>query len=165
MNPVVAKNEFESKIVKNVQEHGCHVNLVFDPEQQEPNFAYSVGFQETVNQPEVIVFGLSREMMHFMVNETWRLCSTGLRLEDWTEVNGLLDGYKCILRRIPSQNIEPEYFNSALWYHEKRTGEALKEAVQIVWPGALDGLFPWDEGCDGGVQQSQPQLYLTEMNS
>jgi hypothetical protein len=32
--------------------------------------------------------------------------------------------------------------------------------VQIVWPGKLDGLFPWEEGCNELVIERQLPLYL-----
>lgn len=165
MNAVVATDEYEQGILDNVREYGCHVTFVFDPDQEEPDFAYSVGFPETVGQPEVIIFGLPREVMHFVVNEVRRQCESGLELQDWTEIGDLLEGHACVVRRIPSQNIKREYFNSALWYHHERTGDVLEDAVQIVWPSAVSGLFPWEEGCHEDVRLLQPPLYSTELNS
>ncbi len=156
---------FERNIVANVREHGCHINYVFDPEGVEPDFAYSVGFPETVGQPEVIVFGLSREVMHFMINEILRQCRDGLQLEDGLAISGLLEGHECIACAIPPRDIVREHFNSALWFRQFTTGEQAIDACQIVWPSAVDGLFPWEDGCDDSVRNFQPCLFAEEAQS
>lgn len=165
MSAVTASNDFERKIIDNVAAHGCHINFVFDPEGDEPSFAYSVGFEHTVGKPEVIVFGLPNEIIQPMINIILRLCKEGLVMNDWTQVDGLLDGHRCFARNVIPEFIVPEYFNSAIWYHRSRTGEQLSRAVQIVWPGAVDGLFPWDEACDAGVRDWQPALWTRNLNS
>lgn len=150
---------FERKIVGNVCKHGCHINYVFDPDEEEPNFAYSVGFPATLNQPEVIVFGLSQDVMGFMINETLRKCRRGFQLTDRAEISGLLEGHRCIMRAIQPHFIIPDYFNSAMWYRRYKIGDHMLDAFQIVWPGAQDGLFPWQDGCAEIVREAQPALY------
>lgn len=164
MSAVTASNDFERKIIDNVAAHGCHINFVFDPKGDEPSFAYSVGFEETVGQPEVIIFGLPNEIMQPMINDALRLCREGLVLQDMVQVDGLLEGFPCFVRDVIPEKILPEYFNSAIWYHRARTGVPLSHAVQIVWPD-LDGLFPWEEGCDAGVRDWQPALWTRNLNS
>ncbi|HVJ02412.1 MAG TPA: DUF4262 domain-containing protein [Sphingomonas sp.] len=152
-------NDYEQSIVRHVRESGCHINIVSDPDGSEPPFAYSVGFPETIGQPEVIVFGLGSRLMANMINETLSQCRSGLVLAEGARVGGLLDGFDCVLRAVTPENIMPDYFNSALWYQRRRTGERLDAAFQIVWPGYHDGLFPWEEGVDPSVPESQPALY------
>lgn len=149
---------FEQKIIANVREHGCHINYVFDPDGEMPAYAYSVGFQETVGQPEVIVFGLSMDVMKFMINQTLQQCREGLLLEDGAELNGLLEGHRCIVCEVSPANITREFFNSAIWFRNHVAGEEMDAAFQIVWPGAKDGLFPWEEGCSDIVQNLQPNM-------
>ncbi|QJU57833.1 DUF4262 domain-containing protein [Sphingomonas sp. AP4-R1] len=152
-------DEYERQIVTNVREHGCHIMYVFDPDADSPAFAYSTGFLESVGQPEVIVFGLPSEMMQFMINETLRQCRNGLELVDNAEIEGLLEGHRCVVCAIPPENITREYFNSAMWFQRFVAREDLTEACQIVWPGAADGLFPWEEGCSDAVRASQVCLF------
>lgn len=154
--------EYERKIIANGREHGCHITCVFDPDSDTPAFAYSVGFPETVGQPEVIIFGLSMDIMQFMINETLRKCREGFRLEDGIEFDGLLEGHVCIPCAIPATNISREYFNSAMWFRQLTTGEEMTEAFQIVWPGAEDGLFPWDEKSSDAVRAMQICLFAEE---
>ncbi|MEP2103471.1 MAG: DUF4262 domain-containing protein [Parasphingorhabdus sp.] len=153
-------NEFEQRLLENVDQHGCQVNWVFDENGEDPDFAYSVGFRKTASQPEVIVFGLKRELMLYMVNETLRQCrEEGLKLSEGIVVSDLIEGFDCIARRVHPSQIDEGYFNSSMWFHEREFGSELSEAFQIVWPGALEGLYPWDEGCSEETIEAQPALY------
>ena len=155
----ISDSDFEARIITNVEQHGCSINVVSDPDGDAPAFAYSIGFPKSVGQPEVIVFGLSSDMMQYMINETRRQCAEeGLKLEDGTVIGGLLQGFHCILRPVPKDRIEVEYFNSAMWYRRAVMHEQMDGAFQIFWPGASDGLFPWDEGADPYVVRLQSQL-------
>ena len=159
MNQRRPLDDFEETIVANVRDHGCHINFVAGTKDEPPIFGYSVGFPETVDQPEIIIFGLSSELTAWMINETLRQCCTGLELHDGAQVEGLLEGHICVARTVCDEFIVPDYLNSAIWYHHYRTGEKLDRVVQLVWPGADDGLFPWDPGCKPNVSYWQPALY------
>lgn len=151
---------FEEDIIEKVRTHGCMVLHVFDPERKEPDFSYSIGFPETVAQPEVIVFGLDKKLMLSMINETLRQCSEeGLSLADGLRISGLIEGFDCIAREITGQAAIDEHFGSAIWYHRTQRGEELQRAFQLIWPGAQQGLYPWDEGCAADVSEWQPPLY------
>jgi Domain of unknown function (DUF4262) len=157
--------DFEQKICANIAAHGCHINFIFDPEGDDLAFAYSVGFTKTVDQPEVIVFGLPMDIMKYMINETLTQCRAGLRLNDGVRISGLLAGFDVAVRDVPPQRIEREFFNSAMWFHQKEFGDELTSAVQLVWPGSETGLFPWDKGCSEQVIAHQPALYEAKLDS
>ncbi|EIZ79776.1 hypothetical protein WSK_1666 [Novosphingobium sp. Rr 2-17] len=158
--------DYERQILDNIERHGCHVTCVFDPDDNDVDFSYSAGFTYSLNQGEVIVFGLSRELMHSMVNEVMRQCrDESLVLSDGLSISGLIEGFDVIARIIPPQNIKREFFNSAMWHHLGRFGDGLSVAYQLVWPGAQQGLFPWEEGCHEDVIALQPPLYRTSLNS
>jgi hypothetical protein len=157
--------EYEIKILDNVQRSGCHITSVFDPDGEDPTFTYSAGFMKTVGQPEIICFGLSTEIMGFMINETLDQCSGGLELIEGVRIRGLLEGHDVIGKRIPQHRIEREYFNSAMWYHKHEFGTDLTEAIQLVWPGSGNGLFPWEADCSQDVIDLQPALYEPRLNS
>ncbi len=152
-------DEHEQQVFDNIAEHGCQVQFVFDPEGKMPDFSYSIGFPVSVRQPEVIVYGLRNEVMHSMVNNVRRKCSEGMVLEDWKTVSGLLEGFECVLRHVTDPAAIKEHFGWAIWYHRSQLGVEMTEAYQIVWPGAVDGLFPWDEGCAQRVIDLQTALY------
>ena len=153
-------SELEQSIVDNVAKHGCFIMSVFDPEGLEPEFSYSIGFEETTGQNEVIVFSLPKNLRASMINEIWRQMSErGLRLSDGTEIFDLLEGYRCIARQVTSQEAIRENFGSAIWYNRRFGEREITLAYQIVWPGARQGLFPWDNGCVQEVIDDQPALY------
>ena len=151
--------DYESEIVKNVKDYGCHVTSVFDPDDVAPTFSYSTGFWETVGQPEVIILGLSSQMGLFAINETLRQCQAGLQLSDRQQIEGLFEEFDvtCVARAVDDAHLIPEYFNSAIWYRSMRTGRPLDDARQLVW--AYDGFFPWDEGAPAELFEDQPLLY------
>jgi hypothetical protein len=160
MTIVPTLNEFEQQLLDNVEQHGCQVNWVFDDKGREPDFAYSVGFRKTVGQPEVIIFGLKRKLMLSMINETLRQCrEDGLQLSEGAVIADLIEGFDCIARRVHPSQIDEGYFNSSMWFHEREFGSELSEAFQLVWPGAVHGLYPWDEDCSADVIEQQPALY------
>lgn len=151
--------EFEQRIVANVEQYGCHVMHVFDPEGVEQAFSYSVGFPVSVSQPDVIAFSLPNKLMHSMINEVHRQCREGLIMKDGLRVSGLIEGFDCELRSVLPERVVRDHFNSAMWFHRHRTGRPMTDAFQIVWPGAVDGLFPWEAGASQIVIEAQPALY------
>ncbi len=157
--PVTELSEFEQRIVANVKKHGCQVNHVFDPDQVTENFSYSIGFRKTVRQPEVIVFGLPKGLMHSMINEVLSQCFNGLNMADGMVVSNLIEGFDCVVKNVLDSNITHEHFGSAIWFDKHVGGGGVIDAFQIVWPGANDGLFPWEEGAAEDVIHAQPALY------
>ena len=152
-------SDYETRIVENVRDYGCQVISVFDPEETLPTFAYSVGFWETVGQPEVIILGLPSQMGHFAINEVLRQCQAGLQLYDGQRIEGLFEEFDviCVARTVDESNLVPDYFNSAIWYHSMRRGTPLDDALQLVW--SYEGFYPWDEGAPTELFEDQPLLY------
>ena len=151
-------NQYERDIITNVNNSGCHINHVIDPEGKDPEFAYSVGFTQTVGQPEVIVFGLG-DLMVSMINNCLDQCREGLDLRDGVEVPDLLRDHRCIARAVHPSWIMIDYLNSAMWFHKSQLNRNLEQVVQLVWPDASNGRLPWEEGCGELVIASQPALY------
>lgn len=165
--------DLKERILSNIEEFGCHITCVAPPDDEEfddedegdERFAYSVGFPLTVSQPEVIVFGFSPKLSASVINGVLDQAREGLVLDDWIEVDGLLEGHRCVLREVEPDHLVPYYFNSALWFAQETTDAAMPRALQIVWPDAEWGLFPWQRGCPDAVRELQPPLYRTSLNS
>lgn len=164
MNADPALTEYEARLLQNIENHGCQVTYVFDPTGEHKAFSYSAGLPISIGQPDVIVFGLSKELMHFMINEVAAQYRKGLELFEGQIIEGLIEGYPCVARRVLSENIE-DYFSSAMWVHGRALGRPMDVAFQLVWPGVEQRLFPWEEGCDEAVIAAQPPLYTQRMNS
>lgn len=157
----------ERRIIANVRDYGCFITSVASrvDDEWEPPFSYSTGFLETVAQPEVIVTGLDGKLCASMINTLLEMCREGLVLIDGAEIGDLLEGHFVIAREITSGRTIGDHFRTAIWYEKRRTGRTLDRAMQLVWPGAQDGLFPWDEGCGQELRDLQPLLYERSLNS
>ena len=53
----------EHRILDGIAAHGWYSQHIFFPELEAPNFTYTIGFSETLNAPEFIIFGLHRDVM------------------------------------------------------------------------------------------------------
>ncbi|MEM6538959.1 MAG: DUF4262 domain-containing protein [Pseudomonadota bacterium] len=155
-------SEYEHKLLSTIDKHGWQFTFVFDPDGKEPDFGYSVGFTRTLNAPEFIVFGLPKELMSSMLWEVYRQIKGGAEPKDGMKWVGLLDGFNCISRRAIHQELHKEYTVSANWLWHKSGNAGAPEVFQLVWPGAAQGLFPWEKGCVQDVIDAQPALWVRE---
>ncbi len=152
-------NDAELKMLKNIDTHGWHAMHVFDPNGKSPPFTYSVGFTQSLAAPEFIVFGLPRELMHSMIWEAYRQTKAGKTIEDGAVWDDLIEGHKCVSRRADHAALFRDYTTSADWFWRHQGHADHPPIMQLVWPGAEDGLFPWDDGCAQKVIDSQLQLW------
>lgn len=149
----------EQKLVENVRDYGFHsMNVHADDEG--PGFRYSIGFWESVAAPELIIFGLDPKLMHNMLWEIFRQIKAGAKPLDGARWPNLIEGFDCVSRPVHSSQM-PEYFGFAIWYKRYRGHDANDlQAFQLFWPGAVQGLYPWEQGCSPDVIDHQPALYL-----
>jgi len=152
-------NEYEKKLISNVNEHGWQYNHVFDPEGKDPDFTYSIGFPQTLNAPEIIVFGLPKHITQHMLWEMFRQVKDGAMIFDGAVWEDLLEGHFCITRKAMHKDLYSEYLVSSNWFWKETGNEGPLEVYQLVWPGAVDGRFPWDKNCSQDVIDAQFQLW------
>ena len=153
-------------IVEYVAEHGRVALDVLDPDGDEPDYTYSIGFPVSVAQPEVLVFALPQELRQHIIHALWHMMSEEqLVLEDGMRIDGLIDGFDCIAREVTDREIIDTYLAAGVGYHDSQHGKPVDRFFQIVWPDADSGLFPWDEGCPDVVLFNQPPLYHKSLNS
>ena len=155
-------SEYERKLLSTIDEHGWQFTFVFDPDGEEPDFGYSVGFTKTLKAPEFIIFGLPKDLMSSMLWEVYRQIQSGTEPEDGMAWEGLLEGFSCISRKAIHKELHTEYTVSANWLWRENGNVGAPEVFQLVWPGAQQGLFPWEEGCVQDVIDGQPALWCSE---
>lgn len=161
---------FEREIVSNIEKHGCHIMAVFDPNGDKPSFAYSVGYTRTLEKigkrdcPEVIMFGLPRDVVGPAINSLLAMCAAGQTLDDGDRLESFFGEYDAVVRIVHETQIAEEYLNSALWYHRTQMGRSLRKVAMIFWPDQ-NGVFPWEEGCEEWVRRDQPALYEPRLDS
>ena len=158
----MAVSDFEQRILDSIDEHGWFGLSVLADGDREPSFTYSVGFEDSLNCADFIVFGLSSNLSHSML---WRVFlqirDGGINPGEGRRWSDILEGYDCISRAVHPSQIQREYFNSAIWYrsYTGRNPDSAR-AFQLFWPGARDRLFPWENGSAQEVRNQQPLLYL-----
>ena len=160
----ISKEEYFERTLANIEEHGWQFTFVFDPDGKDPDFAYTVGFPKSLNAPELIVCGLPRDLMSHMLWEMHRKLEKGEPIYDGARWPDLLEGFDCITKRAARADLYEDWVLSSVWHWEHCGNNGNPEVFQIVWPGARDGLFPWEDGSDRSVIDAQPTLWLEGSN-
>ncbi len=128
-----------SQTESDIRDFGCHVIMVLE-DNQGPAFAYSIGFQERFNHPEVLILGLPHELMHQMINEMAERIKAGARFAAGQHHPDLLSDYDCLFVEVEKKYFD-DYVGQALDYYRKRPFGVL----QCLWPDKRH-LFPPDAG-------------------
>jgi hypothetical protein len=143
------------KFLGDIQTHGWHVTGVFPTEGETgPNWAFSIGLFHSFCHPEVIVLHPKLDICMSLVNAIGQQVKTGKRYEATVAYSDILnDPYKCTFRLVQRSHYR-NYLGSALWFYEDDPFPTL----QCLWPDKA-GKFPWDDGCNAFVKDSQPPLF------
>ena len=151
-------DEERARIEKDIQSWGCHVIRV--PEDDEgPGFAFSIGFHERFDHPEVIVTGLPLDLMHDIVNGIAEVLLEGKRYEVGQRYGEILDAYECAFVEV-DRSFYYDFLGTARWYY----GNDDFDVLQCVWPDR-DGRYPWDDACAPGLVEAQPLLNRPDASS
>lgn len=155
-------SDIDRNTIAHIEEHGWSSMHVM-AEGDDPSFTYSIGFWETLNAPDAIIFGMPRKLAHSMLWRVFEQIRDGkAALQDHARWTDVIADFDCISRPVHQTQIG-EYLNFAIWYREYRTQLRDLAAYQIFWPGKPQGLFPWETGCEQIVRDCQPLLYLPRM--
>lgn len=160
----ICRRRFLWDTFRTIRKYGRAV--VFIRGEGAPDFGYSVGLQQSLGSPEIIMFGFSPEAANELIAEASAQLESGeLRLAD--EARWALDGGDVVLawRAVHPSHIRREHFNIAMIYAERQgRSRADIEAFQLFCPDPA-GLFPWEEGFDFDYEPRQPELYLPYLGS
>jgi hypothetical protein len=145
-------NQYEKNILAHIEAHGCSVTSVFDPDQDEPPFSYSIGIARSAGAPELIVVGLESKISHWLVNEYHRRVRAGETFVPGVDYLGFLEGFSVQFGPVAREH-RAGYMRSACWLHDGPDFEAL----QLVWPSTA-GVWPWDAKASNELRRRQPLL-------
>jgi hypothetical protein len=150
------EDEADKDIMAAIDEHGWAVRFVWDDNGEDPNFHYSAGIYERCGRPELLVFGLSREVGQWVVNEYGQRSSDGEVFEPGTAYEGFLEGHCVVFLAVDSRraSIDHAYTTWTDWYYE-RNGFPL---LQLVWPDPDTDAFPWQADFRDALRTLQPLL-------
>ena len=132
------------------------------PHDHAPRFFYTIGFDESLNQPELIVFDQAAEVAINAFYTAFERLRTGeLVLEDgmlWAED----DHGRCVARRVHPEQVAAGWLGLATERRRKTKGDADGlQAFQLV-ASDTSGFMPWESGYDESVRKWQPALYETD---
>ncbi len=145
-------NEYEQKIMRNIDEYGCHVTHVFE-DSDGTGFTYSTGIRLSTGQPEVIITGLGQKLAHNMINNYNRRIVAGEVFEVDKMYDGFLDGFQVSFKAMNSKYYN-DFMGSCQWLYK---GDDFK-TLQMIWP-STSGQWPWDEDASDGYLYDMLNLY------
>ena len=143
------RDDYISTVMDTIDEYGVMIQAVFSGEGQEPSpsFAYTVGLA-AIGEPEIIVFGLSPETSHHILN------SMALPLGERAWQPGI--SHEVFGLDVPAYLLVVADSSEHLTVSNMLFGGADPiPALQLVYPDK-NGRWPWEPGCL--VADSQPLL-------
>lgn len=142
----------DAKALADIEKYGLHVISVMGDDEHAP-FTYSIGIEQSLGMPEVIVIGLKSNVAHSAINECYRQMKEGGAIAPGARVSGLLGGgFECLIGEASSEKVS-DYMHWASWLYK---GQPFR-AYQIIWPSTA-GVFPWEPGAGDGFAAHQPLL-------
>ena len=146
----------DSKFLANIEEYGWVVTTVAPRVGDEGDcFAYSTGLYFRFGQPEIVMFGLSLERMHKIINIIGNQMKIGVNFVPDQNYADLLEQYFCQFKIVDKSQYK-EHLGWSNWFYEGYDYPTL----QCFWPDKL-GYFPWQPECSPGVCELQPALFFS----
>lgn len=144
--------EADAKAIADIEKYGLHVISVMEDDEHAP-FTYSIGIEQSLGMPELIVIGLKSNVAHSAINECYRQMKEKGAMTPGARVAGLLGGgFECLIGEASSAKVA-EYMHWARWLYKGRPFRA----YQIIWP-STSGVFPWEPGASDWFIERQALL-------
>ncbi|MBO6823054.1 MAG: DUF4262 domain-containing protein [Pseudomonadales bacterium] len=136
-----------TKIEADIEEHGWHGVHVFDEKSEKEDFSYTIGLEKTWDHPEVIIFGLARDVSHQLLWSVVEDIKAQGAVKQKSRVPGVLAGdYEVIFLPV-RKTAYADYFGTALGYYNQEF-----RALVMLWPDK-DNVLPTEAGCQVTVQR------------
>lgn len=150
-HPSVSPDAQESRVLEIVEQVGWNVMYV-PPEDGVPGWAFTIGLTHSYGWPELIMCGLSRDLLHGFVNIVGEMAEEGQPSPGLGRLGDVIEGHYVELRPV-----DPSWHRClvgwALWFAQHDE----PEFVQIVWPDN-QGHFPNEPEFDESLRRFQPDL-------
>ncbi len=149
--PSESLEEAERSFLTNVRQHGWFDTAVFS-DAEGPGFSFTTGLWINTGQPELIIFGLSREIAHDVFWSLFHDLKAGLPLPVGTLTDRAFAHSAAYILPV-AKRFYPKYLGWSQWFYRGKDFPCL----QIVWPDR-SGLFPWEPGFDQALSTQQVDL-------
>lgn len=143
--------DIEKNIKKDVKKNGYFVAL-FEKEEGEPAFAYTIGLYDKYEHPEFVLFGLNLDTMMIMLSDAAERVKAGEKFEVKQDYGDFLEGYNLMFQHANVDEYKG-FFGYGVEFYEGHDFPML----QMVWPDQ-EHLYPWDEKFNDALLARQPLL-------
>jgi Domain of unknown function (DUF4262) len=139
-------SKYESDLLNKIDEFGCMVLHVQNPNEPRPSFSYTIGLPDTRRVPELITCGLPSEVAQSALNHSADLLANGVDLTVGRHVDviGNVD--------VEFRQVDPKWvshlMNSSVWFHNGADFPCL----QLVYPD-IQNHFPEDDNFNNYFNQ------------
>ena len=138
----------EEKIKADVTKYGWHVGL-FEADDGNPSFAYTIGLWKTYKHPEIICFGLSTDILSKVLNDAGNIVKGGEVIELEKDNHDIFEGVPAQFISV-DQNRIADFFGYGMWFYDYQDFPA----IQMIWPDK-NGKLPWDADFDNAIKDKQ----------
>lgn len=143
----------DKKFLEIIEKYDCHVMNVFPTEEDHgPEFTYSTGIYEKLQQPELLIFGLKSNLSHSMVNIYRDQVQNGVTFEHGQYYEGFIEGFS-ILMINANEAAHKDYATWSQWYYQSQN----YPMYQVIWP-STQGIWPWEKDASDFLKDNQPIL-------
>lgn len=144
--------EGEAKALADIAEYGLHVMSVME-DGDLPPFTYSLGIEQSLGMPELIVIGLKSGVAHSAINECYRQMKADPSIGPGSRIADLLGGgFECLIGEVAPEKAK-EYMYWTSWLYK---GNGFR-TLQIIFPNT-SGVFPWEPEANDWFKSWQPLL-------
>ncbi|MDJ0629766.1 MAG: DUF4262 domain-containing protein [Rhodobacter sp.] len=144
-------DQHDRNFVTQVRQFGWFGTHVFGDEDV-PAFSYTTGFWVNHGHPELIVFGLKRELAHDVFWHTWNDLPKGRPVSIGVAVADVLESVSVYFLPVDRAKYA-DYLGWSRWFYR---GDDF-ECLQLVIP-TTSGVFPWHPDASKGFLAAQRDL-------
>jgi hypothetical protein len=147
----IATDPGERKVLDDIAKYGWHcVNILEEADQ--PPWSFTIGLFESWKHPELVIFGLKRDIAHEILNIVAADLAAGKSPDLSRPNDDLAEGYSCMFLEVPKASYR-KYVGFACWYYRGNNFPL----YQIAWP-SKEGAFPWEAHASDSLKKWQPVI-------
>lgn len=121
-----------------------------------PDYAYSIGFFETLQCPEILIYGINRGKCFGTFEYIFELLSkTKEKFPSFEKNYDILEDDIPVVFADIEFSKAYEYFYYCNCFYEDKT--VIYPAMQLIWPDGK-GLFPWEANFNLKYKRQQPLI-------
>ena len=147
------EDQSDEMVIFDIRKCGCHLVGIL-PEENFPQYVFSIGLFVNFGQPEVVMFDPDGNRAAKRINDICRRAASGDRFFAGDKTTPFLKHHRACLVDVPPE-IYPQYFGYAMWFYRSLPDPF--PCLQFVWPDH-EGRLPWEAAADARFKAMQPVL-------